>query len=230
MKKKLSTLLIIILLFSISLTAYAAETNDFSENDNVMPFQKVKELFPNVPIREDGYVEGYTNEIAPYSLSDDNFDAFAQPIESYSAEYSEGICTLNIYSNGVYGTVGYEKIGDVPATRGAGYDISGSRYRSYFTIGTIGFYYNYTLYNALGTNYSQLHNLSSPTAPMTGYDVYWEFIPGTTGYTRQTQTASAPAEIYGYGYHTYKPSGIGTPWKLVTTVSYGRINVNANVE
>lgn len=63
---------------------------------------------------------------------------------------------------------------------------------------------------------------------MVSYDPNWTFVAGSTGYIRQTQTASLPAEVYGLGYFSYMHS-TNNGCKLITDVSYGNISVSVQV-
>lgn len=56
----------------------------------------------------------------------------------------------------------------------------------------------------------------------------WNCRPGSTGYVRQTQTASLAAEAYGWGYFSYM-NGADVGYKLITNVSYGNISVSIQV-
>lgn len=228
MKKRICVLMMFVVLFSFSFNAYAADiSNSDIEDTNVISFEEIQKLFPDIPLREDGFVADFESErISAYSADEKALsEILSQPVESYDAEYNGGICTLNIYDNGMYGVAGYEKL-DSKVARNPGAEVYGSKYRSYYKYGLIGFYYTYTIYSS--GNFSQFHNLSNPTQPMVSYDPNWTFVAGSTGYIRQTQTASLPAEVYGLGYFSYM-HGTNNGCKLITDVSYGNISVSVQV-
>ena len=210
MKKRIWGLLVLIVLFSFGMNTYAKDTlENEAESTSIVPFEKLQTLFPDIPIKEDGFVEGYeNNQLSVYSSDKKILDGMiSSPVESYSVQYNGGLCTLNIYNNGQYGVVGYEKLDNVDRA-GAGSEVYGSKYRSYYDLGGVGFFYTYTIYSS--GSYSQFHNLSYPTGLLVDVNPYWNCTPGATGYVRQTQTASLPAEAYGWGYFSYMGgSGVG---------------------
>lgn len=227
MKKRICVVMVLIVLFSFSINTYAADYfENEKQNADMISFETIQRLFPDIPIREDGFVDGYESDfLSVNSLDEEKLDEIlSQPKKSCNAEYNGGICTLNIYDNGMYDVVGFEKI-DTIAVRNPGAEVYGSRYRSYYKFSFTGFFYTYTIYSS--GNYSQFHNLSY-TQSLPDADPYWDFVAGSTGYIRQTQTASLPAEVYGVGYFSYM-GGASTGVKLITDVSYGNIGVSLQV-
>ena len=102
-----------VILFSFSFNAYAADISKSDiEDTNVISFEEIQNLFPDIPLREDGFVADYESEcMSAYSADEKALsEILSQPVESYDAEYNGGICTLNIYDNGIYGVAGYEKL------------------------------------------------------------------------------------------------------------------------
>lgn len=210
------------LLIGMGTGAYAADVTETNDSNEIMPYSKLKTLFPDVPLREDGYVEGYNSDLQLFSALDEE-EFFANPVETHEADYDEGKCTLSIYQDGSYGVCGYEKIGDVPTTRNVGWTISGSTYRSYYRyLGAMGFYYDYTIYTALGTNLSQIHNLTN-TRPAWGIPSGY-FESQASVYVRQTQTSSAPAQVYGDA-NLYQADVFCGTFRVTTSVSYGAVSV-----
>lgn len=99
MKKRLfGIFLSLLLLFSSFTTCFAAENSTDQASSEVIPFETLQNLFPDLPLREDGFIEGYNQNLTPYS-SQDIKEMLLSPEESYAADYNGGICTLNIYSN-----------------------------------------------------------------------------------------------------------------------------------
>lgn len=117
----------LIVLLSFGINTYAKDTlENEAENTSIVPFKKLQTLFPDIPIREDGFVEGYeNNHLSVYSSDKEIFGGMMScPVESYSAQYNDGPCTLNIYNNGQYDVVGYEKLDTVDRIgAGVGYKL-----------------------------------------------------------------------------------------------------------
>ncbi|GAA0799282.1 hypothetical protein GCM10008910_25290 [Faecalicatena orotica] len=225
MKKKIfSSVLVFILAFSISITVNASDFSINCDNNVGISYSKLKELFPDIPIKENGFVEGYKDKSGKRTFSENT----PQVMETYSAEYETGECWLNIYDNGSYGAYGYEKTGEMSLAvgLGAGYEVLASSYRSYYSSGAAAFGYTYTLYTALGTNYSQIHNLSAANPLWGGQYAY--FSAGSSYYVRQTQTASSAAEVAGNA-SLYSDGYYAAKYLLTTKVSYGAIKVSVSV-
>lgn len=103
MKKKIfSFLLIFILTLSVSVTVNANDYSVNSENTGEISYSKLKELFPDIPLKENGYIEGSDSRFDKKTFS----DSIPQVIETYNANYENGECWLNIYDNGTYGAYG----------------------------------------------------------------------------------------------------------------------------
>lgn len=221
MKKRLSLVLVICMVFSMAFTAKAAEEK--SENGIVtefMTYEKIQSLFPDIPLREDGYVEGY-GEILSNEFANEEFN-LSEPIERYSAEYDGGKCELLIYENGMYGVVGVEKIEEDHSTmRNPGIGNYSGKYRTYYSFSMTGFFYTYNV-DASG-GYSIIKDLSNPTSEMTGADPYWTFQSGATAYVRAQQNGYLPASVYGDGSFSYHNGG-SAGFRLFTEVTNGNIS------
>lgn len=221
MKKRIWAILVAMMLSLVTLsTCFAAENTTDSSEEEIMSFETLQGLFPNISLREDGYVNGYNQGMSP--ASEQNWEQiFSEPVESYSADYNGGICTLNIYSNGAYGTCGYEIVDEINPL-GEGYENQGgTKYRSYYTMmGPQGFSYTY---NVSGSNYSTISNLSSVSVQWGIGNSY--FAAGTSRYVRASQTSSAAAQVYGEAEYYHMGYFNGT-FRLTTNVSYGNITVS----
>ena len=225
MKKRLvSMVFLVCLLFSISTNVCATDMPQEDGIDSGMDYFRLKELFPDIPLREDGYVEGYSENDQSIKSRDSSLNS--EPVETYTAQYENGICHLNIYSDGFYAVYGREKITDIPVPRDVGYT-EGATYKSYYNVINlgvkVGFSYTYNVY-LTGGKYSQISNLSG-TSPYGGaQQMYFE--AGSSTYVRQVQSAYAAAEVYGLSM-LYTSNGIKSGnFKLTTTVSYGTVDVN----
>lgn len=153
---------------NLIIVTYAAD-NEERAITNVMTIDDLRGLFPEVPLGEDGYVEGYENDTSSYAINNET----RQIAESYIKEYQEGACTLNVYNDGMYDAIGYEKVEDVAATRNPGAETYGAKYRSYYIFSGTGFFYTYNLGSS--GSYSRITNLSYPTQPLWDTDPYWNF-------------------------------------------------------
>lgn len=224
MKKRFfGIFLSLLLLFSSFTTCLAAEDSTDHASSEVIPFETLQNLFPDIPLREDGFIEGYSQNIMPYS-SQDIKQIFASPVESYSTDYNGGLCTLNIYSNGAYGVSGYELIDEIAPLSEGFENQGGSKYRSYYTMmGDQGFSYTY---NISAGQYSTISNLSPVSAQWGIANSYFE--AGTSQYVRATQTTFASAEVYGEAGYYHMGYFNGT-FRLITNVTSGLIKVSFTV-
>lgn len=228
MKKRLiSMVLFLVLIFSICTNVYATDVELESSKDSGIDYARLKELFPNIPLGEDGYVEGYTEGEQPQISR--NRSLISEPVEAYTAQYENGICNLNVYDDGSYAVYGQEKIADLPVPRDAGYT-EGGTYKSYYNVidlgVKVGFSYTYNVY-LTGGRYSQISNLSG-TSPYGGTQ-QMRFEAGSSTYVRQVQSAYAAAEVYGCSM-LYTANGVKSGnFKLTTTVSFGTVNVSISV-
>ena len=74
----------LIVLFSFGMNTYAKDTlENEAENTSIVPFEKLQTLFPDVPIKEDGFVEGYeNNQLSVYSSDKKILDGMiSSPVE-----------------------------------------------------------------------------------------------------------------------------------------------------
>lgn len=168
MKKRLSLVLVFCMLFSMAFTSKAAEENLVTGvATEFMSYEKIQSLFPDIPLRQDGYVDGYGETLSDEYAAEDF--SFTEPIEKHYAEYDGGKCELLIFENGMYGVVGVEKIEkDNSATRNPAIGNYSGKYRTYYSFSMTGFYYTYNV-DAYG-GYSIITNLSNPTAEMADFD------------------------------------------------------------
>lgn len=229
MKKRITSLILMLVLIMCTCTyVYAADPEEGNDEEgDIMPFAQLQNLFPDLSLREDGYVNGYIKEVQPFS------DVInSEPIETYTKEYDSGQCWLDIFEDGSYEVYGFEKCDDresgVMPLDEVGYEISGT-YRSYWKniVYPCSFSYTYTLYTALGTNYSQFHNLSgvSVSGGISLPDTKQYLRAGSAKYVRQTQTSSSPAKVSGAATLVYNDIDSGT-FILLTEASYGAISVS----
>lgn len=221
MKKKIWVFIIATMLALTTLsTSFAAEYTGNASEEDIMSFDTLQGLFPNIPLREDGFVDGYNQGIA-LATAQELEEIFSEPIESYSADYNGGTCTLDIYSNGQYGVYGFEKVEEISPMSVPGYEgMGGTKYKTYYNMFPLhGFSYTY---NVTGSTYSTISNLSSVS--VYGGISFGYFEAGSSRYVRKTQTTTAAAEVYGEAtyYHNGYLSG---DIRITTTVSGGNIRV-----
>ena len=216
MKKKIWALIVAAMLALSSLSiCFAAEDTRNTSEEAIMSFETLQGLFPDIPLSD-----GYNQEIAPASAQDMD-EIFSAPVESYSVDYNGGICTLNIYSNGAYGTYGYEKVEEINPLSEGYESQGGTKYRSYYTMmGPQGFSYTY---NVSGATYSTISNLSSVSVQWGVGNSY--FAAGSSRYVRASQTPSGSAQVYGDAEYYHMGYYNGT-FRLTTNVSYGNISVS----
>lgn len=230
MKKTLALVLSFLLCFGLSMNTFAEEgVND--QQDDIISLEELQNLFPQVALGDDGYIVSNSNSrssdisniIEDLQYVEDNI---SEPIQSYSADYNGGTCTLNIYDNDMYNVFGYEEV-PTANTRGAGYEsLGGSQYRSYYRILNCGFYYTYK--HSVVSGLSTLSNLGSQTWPTLGTGGFYTITSGDTGYIRTLQNGSTPAQVYGNGTFNSSPD-LGYPYsmeyKLITSARNGNISV-----
>lgn len=212
----------------LNIDSYAEEKINNQQGD-LISLEELRTLFPQVALGDDGYIVSNSRSRSSNIVEDLQYleENISEPVQSYSTDYNDGVCTLNIYGNDMYVAFGYEKVPTV-STRGAGYESQGgSQYRSYFTILNSGFYYTYSHTTVSGN--SKFTNLGSQTWPTVGSGGTYTISAGDTGYIRTVQNGSNPARIYGDGTFNYTGITGGYPYsmdiRLITNGSNGSISV-----
>lgn len=202
------------------INSYAAEKDSIVtaviKEEEVLSIAEVKDIFPEanleevIPVNQTGILNGEVYIVG-----------------TFETEKNGGECFLNVYNDGSAEMYGYEMVEDGSEIQplDSGYTVSNAKYTSYYRSAIYGFSYSYTLYNALGTNYSQFHNLSGISVYGTQYAY---FSVQSIGYVNQTQTASAAAQIKGVAA-LYSDGYYGGTYSLITRASYGSITVSLNV-
>ena len=227
MKKAISLLFAILLMTCLTIPAYA-QTDDKSIvsilTDDGVDFTQLQRLFPDIALREDGFIDDYTDNISAYSDSQTK-----QLTETHTADYINGTCNLNIYSDGSYSTYGIEQILDSPISRtstGPGYSITGSTYKAYYNMFDIGVQqgFSYTFTVSSGSGYSTISKLSSVNVYggiQQGY-----FSARSSNYVLQKQVSSSkPAEVYGDAEYYHMSYSNGT-FRLISKADRGKVSVS----
>lgn len=226
MKKLFSIILTLTLFLSSSITICAAERQTVTPpQDELISFETLQALFPDVSLNKNGYVDDYNNNSATF-FTQKAADFLSNPVETHTAEYNGGICNLNVYANGAYGAYGFEKISSDVTPYDAGYNITGSTYRAYYTMmASQGFSYTFTV--SSGSGYSTISQLSGVS---TQYGIPQSYFSARSSqYIRAKQTsASAPAQVCGDAEYYHMEYSNGT-FRLYSTANSGNVSVSYTV-
>lgn len=233
MRKAISLFLATFLLICITIpvSVYAEETPIVSiSTENGVDFAQLQRLFPDIALKEDGFIEDYSNNISSYSNSQEK-----QLTETYTADYVNGSCKLYVYSDGSYMAAGCEKIETNQNQRSYDYGSTATGngyYRSYLSLGTPQMSYTYKVTNKSGTNLYQITNLGN--MQFNG-SVGIQLVGKGLSTVRSLQTTTNPAEVYGdvAMYQVLSTSnGVNSvyncTYRLTTKVSYANITVSVS--
>lgn len=213
-----------------------AQTN-LTQEEETMPIEQLQELFPYIALGDDGYVENYESD-SEYinSISECNDTEELLSVDSvYEAEYEDGKCWLNIYTDGSYSAYGYEKEDDdsesMISPLSTGYSsASNSYYKTYwrYYMATYNMSYKYKFTTSSSTGYSRYTEKTSVTVSYTPLNTGMTMSAGQLWYERQKQTSSsAPATLIGRSSIAMNGSAFVT-LTLTTYINGGGISVKGS--
>jgi hypothetical protein len=167
-RRILSLILAVVLVFSVSVPAFAAvvpaETAEDTDGPAGPTIAELRELFPNVQLGDDGYIVTNT----PAAVAEDELPqsvvAAGDPVVTYTASEENGdTCTLAIYSDGSYSAYGLTSITNGTAdytTVTGGAKIYWNNFSVYYSM-------SYIIYYTTST--SGLTTISKMTDPTVSY-------------------------------------------------------------